>query len=81
MPDPETPETLAEETPERTPIEDLKRPSVPHAEATRRALDSLRRMKPAEAKATLVRSGILTADGKLTPPYGGDEGADEVAPT
>lgn len=35
-------------------------------------------MKPAEAKATLVRSGILTADGKLTPPYGGDEGADEV---
>lgn len=44
---------------------------VPHAEATRKVLDALRAMTPAQARETFVRAGILTPDGRLTPAYGG----------
>lgn len=52
---------------------ELKRPPVPHAEATRKALAALRELNPAQAEETFVRSGILTPDGKLAPAYGGEE--------
>lgn len=53
-------------------MSELKRPPVPHANATRKALAALRAMSPAEAEETFVRSGILTSDGKLAPAYGGE---------
>jgi hypothetical protein len=44
---------------------------VPHAATTKRVLAELAQMSPAELKATFVRAGIHTPDGKLTPAYGG----------
>jgi len=45
------------------------RDEVPHADVSRRVVEKLQRMTAEEAKASLVRSGIITPDGELTEPY------------
>jgi hypothetical protein len=45
--------------------------AVPHAATTKKVLAELARMSPEELKATFVKAGIYTADGKLTAAYGG----------
>lgn len=55
----------------------LRKREVPHAQATRDALERLNELTPDEARETFVRSGILTPDGQLAPEYR-DDADDEV---
>lgn len=49
----------------------LKHPEVPHAQVTEKVLATLKAMSKTELHETLVRSGIVTEDGELAPPYDG----------
>ena len=65
--------TLAPPPNERPPY---RLPPLPHAAAHERVMERLRTMTPEEFLASLVRSGICTPDGKLTPFYAGEPEAD-----
>jgi len=46
-------------------------PENPGVEAFHRVMDSINRMTDDELWALAIRAGIYTADGRLTPKYGG----------